>query len=350
MTFTAYAFNEDRVKSATASATLKIEKPLQPRIGKAYVISVGVNRTQSSPAWDLQYAANDARQMYKVVGDKLEATKQFAKVVRVRLVSDQAGKKQPKEAAATKAHVQAVLDVLAGRRVVDEQLKKEIPEIDGLEKAQPEDLVLLAFSSHGYTDPRGVFHFVLQEVDQPQQVTDALNRETLETNELSAWLREVDAGEIVMIVDACESEATVQAEGFKPGPMGSRGLGQMAYDKGMSILAASKSKQSAVERDGIRHGLLSYALVEEGLKRGLADFQPKDKRILMSEWLAYGEQEVPKLFREGESKGTIQRKGGPETARDGYHGARQTPPSYQQPVLFDFRRKQSDFTLALLPH
>jgi len=46
-------------------------------------------------------------------------------VVRIRLVSDET--EEPKEAGATKVHVQAVLDVLAGRRVVYEKLKKEIP-------------------------------------------------------------------------------------------------------------------------------------------------------------------------------------------------------------------------------
>lgn len=350
VTFTTYAFNEDRVKSATASATLKAEKELTPRTGKAYIISVGVNRTESSPAWDLQYAANDARQMYKVVGDKLEATKQFSEVVRIRLVSDQKGKEQPKEAAATKGHVQAVLDALAGRRAVDEQLKKEIPDIKKVERAQPEDLVMLAFSSHGYTDDRGVFHMVLADIGSqtPQeQITPELQQRSLSSDELSGWLREVDAGEMVMIVDSCHSAATVEAEGFKPGPMGSRGLGQMAYDKGMRILAASKSEQSAVEREGIKHGLLSYALVEEGLKRGLADFQPKDGKILMGEWLAYGEQEVPKLFQEGEAKGSIQRKGGPGTARDAYHGSKQTPPGYQQPVLFDFSKNQNQVVLSL---
>jgi WD40 repeat protein len=349
VTFTAYAFNEDRVKSATASATLKIEQPLKPRIGKAYVISVGVNRTESSPAWDLQYAANDAREMSEVVGDKLEGTKQFSQVVRIRLVSDEAGKEETNEAAATKVHVQAVLDVLAGRRAVGEQLKKEMPGIDDLEKAQPEDLVLLAVSSHGYTDDRGVFHMVLADIGPktPQdKVTPELQEKSLTSGELSGWLREVDAGEIVMVLDSCHSAATVEAEGFKPGPMGSRGLGQMAYDKGMRVLAASKSEQSAVEREGIKHGLLSYALVDEGLKQGLADFQPKDGKILMSEWLAYGEQEVPKLFQEGDSKGVIHRKGSPDTAKDGYHGSTRTPPRYQQPVLFDFNRSQNQVVLA----
>jgi hypothetical protein len=65
----------------------------------------------------------------------------------------------------------------------------------------------------------------------------------------------------------------------------------------------------------------------------------------MSEWLAWGEQEVPKLFYEGDSKGAIQRKGGPETAKDGYHGTKQSPLRYQQPVLFDFSKNQREYVL-----
>jgi WD40 repeat protein len=346
--FTAYGFNEDRVKSTTASATLTVDKPLQARMGKAYVISVGVNRTENISAWKLSYAANDARQMTKVVGDKLEATKQFRQVVRVRLVSDAPGKQQAGEAAATKENLKAVLDVLAGRRSVDEPLKREIPNIDEVTKAEPEDLVLLTFSSHGYTDDRGAFHIVLWDIgkDTPQDnVTPELQGNSLSSDVLSGWLREVDAGDMTMIVDACHSEATVAAEGFKPGPMGSRGLGQLAYDKGMRILAASKSNEEAMELGGnIKQGLLSYALVEEGLVEGKA---AKDGKVLMSGWLNYGAQEVPNLYKAGSVKGL---KGEQALAPNGrdiiYLGNDQAPPSYQEPVLFDFVRQKTDTVLS----
>jgi hypothetical protein len=201
----------------------------------------------------IAFTAKDARQMSQVLGDKLEGTRQFADVVRIRLVSDTPEQHEAGEAAATKAHLQAVLDVLAGRRKLDEQLKKEIPGIERVEKAEPEDLVLLSFSRHGYTDTRGVFHIVLWDIGKttPQdKITAALERNSLSSDVLSGWLRDVDAGEMTMIVDACHSEATVAAEGFKSGPMGSRGLGQLAYDKGMRILAASKSNEEAMELGG----------------------------------------------------------------------------------------------------
>jgi WD40 repeat protein len=348
VTFTAYAFNEDRVKSATASKVLELTSGLKVRMGKAYIISVGVNRTDSSPNWDLQYAANDARKLSEVVSQKLGATHQFGAVVPLVLVSDQPGQEKAGEAGATKVHLQAVLDVLAGRRAMDEQLKREIPNIEKVEKAQPEDLVLLAFSSHGYTDERGVFHMVLADIgkNEPQdRITEELQKRTLSSDELSGWLREVDAGELVMIVDTCHSEATVAYDGFKPGPMGSRGLGQLAYDKGMRILAASKSGQSAIELGGnIKEGLLSYALVHEGLEEGKA---AKDGKITMSGWLTYGAQEVPNLFSSGQAKGPKGEEPSVKNTRDIiYLGPDQAPPGYQQPVLFDFSKSTPDVVIS----
>jgi hypothetical protein len=309
-----------------------------------------VNRTESSPNWDLRYAANDARKMSELVSEKLRGAHQFSEVVPILLVSDQPGQEKKGEAEATTKHLQAVLDVLAGRRKVDEQLKKDIPGAEGLEKAEPEDLVLLTFSSHGYTDKRGVFHMVLADIGKGQsqdRITEELQKRTLSSDQISAWLREVDAGELVMIVDTCHSEATVAYDGFKPGPMGSRGLGQLAYDKGMRILAASKSGQSAIELGGnIKEGLLTYALVHEGLEEGKA---AKDGKITMSGWLAYGVQEVPNLFGSGKAKGPNGEKPTVQNTRDIiYLGPDQAPPSYQQPVLFDFARQSTDTLLAVI--
>src|SRR5437762_9743794 len=46
---------------------------------------------------------------------------------------------------------------------------------------------------------------------------------------------------------------------------------QLAYEKGMYILTAAQSYQAALEAAQLGHGLLTYALVEEGLKKGEAD-------------------------------------------------------------------------------
>lgn len=77
--------------------------------------------------------------------------------------------------------------------------------------------------------------------------------------------------------------------------MGSRGLGQLAYDKGMRILVASQIEDVALESRLLRQGLLTYALVEDGLEAWQADFQPEDPTIFLKEWLQYAVERVPKL-------------------------------------------------------
>jgi hypothetical protein len=127
-------------------------------------------------------------------------------------------------------------------------------------------------------------------------------RQVVSSDELAAWLREVDAGEMVLIVDACNSAAAVSGTEFKPAPMGSRGLGQLAYDKGMRVLTATQAENVALEDAALKQGLLSYALVQEGLRRGAADSLTRDGKLYLDEWLQYGVERVPRLYadvREG---------------------------------------------------
>jgi hypothetical protein len=112
----------------------------------------------------------------------------------------------------------------------------------------------------------------------------------------------------------------------------------------MRILAASKSNEEAMEVGGtIGQGLLTYALVKEGLLDRKA---AKDGKVYMSSWLNYGEQEVPNLYKSGKVKGP----GGEPVAPNGrdiiYLGPDKSPSAYQQPVLFDFNKQHTDTLLS----
>jgi len=87
---------------------------------------------------------------------------------------------------------------------------------------------------------------LVHEPDRAYPLRDLL-ASSINSDELSEWLRKIDAGEMVLIIDACQSAASVSGGGFKPGPMGSRGLGQLAYDKGMAVLAAAQADSAALE-------------------------------------------------------------------------------------------------------
>ena len=77
--------------------------------------------------------------------------------------------------------------------------------------------------------------------------------------------------------------------------MNSRGLAQLAYEKGMYILTAAQSYQAAQEVARIGHGLLTYSLVVEGLEKSMADFEPHDGQVTIREWLDYSVYRVPQM-------------------------------------------------------
>jgi hypothetical protein len=170
------------------------------------------------------------------------------------------------------------------------------------------------------------------------------------SEELSQWLKDVDAGEMAMIIDACHSAASVDQPGFKPGPMGDRGLGQLAYDKGMRILAATQADNVALESEKLGQGLLTYALVDEGLK-GHKAAPGGAGPITIGAWLRYAEQRVPKLYDEIQA-GKLKLVGfepyGPGralAAKDPLVDTvfyRYTADHAQTPALFDFHKQAAE--------
>jgi WD40 repeat protein len=336
--FSAYAFNDDRVKSETVRSTYKAPASIVARKGKAYVISMGVN-SHDNAAWNLNFAANDARLVSRTVSEKLAKSTQHQEVVAITLVSDGVNKQ------ASKAAMKAILDRMSGKPLdaVATALLQTIKGADKLQTATPDDLVLLSFSGHGFADDSGNFYLIPQDTGAGtgKNVTPELRQHSISSEELSIWLRDVDAGDMTMIVDACQSAASVQGNDFKPGPMGSRGLGQLAFDKGMRILAASQSDEEALEDGRIQQGLLSYALVRDGLDEQKADYKPADKKITLDEWLNYGVSRVPSLADDVKAGKLTAVKGAIPVSADG----KQKKASNQQPSLFDFAKGRREVLL-----
>jgi WD40 repeat protein len=335
--FTAYAFNDDRVKSATVQQTYIPANATVAGKPLAYIITVGVNH-HDNPAWDLRYAANDARQIGQNLATRLSGQGNYEAIVTIPLISEAAGARL-----GTKANLKAVLDVLAGRSAD----VSAIPLGRQLRQATPDDLVLISFSGHGYGEG-GSFYLIPGDTGAGvgRAITPELTARAISSDELSTWLREVDAGDLVLVVDACHSAATV-GEQFKPGPMGSRGLGQLAFDKGMRILAASQADDVALESDLIKQGLLSFALVQDGLVERRADHHPIDEKIMLEEWLRYGVSRVPSLAEEVEAGSLAPAPGASEGRGEviTFAGESMTKRVIQQPALFDFTKGRRDVVL-----
>ncbi len=110
-------------------------------------------------------------------------------------------------------------------------------------------------------------------------------------------MKDVDAGEMVTLIDACHSAASVPESFSGQALWAIVGFGQLAYDKGMQILAATQADDVALESEKQAQGLLTYALVDDGLKARKA--APEGKQaITISNWLHYAEMRVPELYDE----------------------------------------------------
>lgn len=288
---TAYSFNNDNIKSADATLSVNGAESLK-RTGTAYVFAVAINSYVNSQ-YDLRYAVADAKAFGEEFRQQQLKLGRFAKVEVVPLFDKDA----------TKTNILLALKRLAGSD--SPPLPAGVPSVlQSLHSAQPEDAVVVYFAGHG-TAQQNKFFLVPYDLGYQGSRTQ-LDRAALDTildhsisdRELEQAFEEVDAGQLLFIIDACNSGQALEAEEKRRGPMNSKGLAQLAYEKGMYILTAAQSYQAALETPQRGHGYLTYALVEEGLNTASADVDPRDGEVTVREWLDYATQRVPQLQEE----------------------------------------------------
>jgi len=286
---TAYAFNKDNVKSKDAQLALTGADSLK-RAGTVYIIAVGINE-YTNPQYNLKYAVADAQSFGEEVRTRVSQVAHFDRVEVVPLINENA----------TKANILAALKRLAG--AAEPPTLKAGP-LDQLKRAEPEDTVVIYFAGHGTAQAQR-FYLIPNDLGYTGERTK-LNEQGLKTIlehsisdlELEQAVEGMDAEHLVLIIDACNSGQALEAEEKRRGPMNSKGLAQLAYEKGMYILTAAQSYQAALEAAQLGHGLLTYALVEEGLKTAIADNEPKDGVVSAREWLDFATERVPQMQEE----------------------------------------------------
>lgn len=356
--FTAYAFNSDKVKSTTTEPfNFPIPKEIaaSKKKGRAFVVSIGVNASETA-GFDLQYAANDARKMQEIIGGKLIAdNSKYSEVIQIPLISDYKTAEYPAVNTAQKEIIRGVFSLLSGNKgEVSDEILKQIPDFEKIKPVEPEDTLIISFSGHGYADTSGIFYLLPNDIGESFSVkTESLNK-TISSDELSLWMQDITASEMIMIIDACHSSAAVQGDGFKPGPMGSRGLGQLAYDKDMKILSATQANNVALELESLKQGLLSYALLQDGIVDSLAD-SDKDKQLFPAEWLEFAEKRVPQLYEEVKSRKRSILIEGKIATDEGVKSVfvketnQKSNLNLQQPSVFDFKRRKAKNSLFVMP-
>jgi uncharacterized caspase-like protein len=173
--------------------------------------------------------------------------------------------------------------------------------IEKIKAAQPEDAVIVYYAGHG-TAQEQRFYLIPHDLGYDGSRTEitrmglqAILSHSISDIELEQAFADMDAGLILMVIDACNSGQALEAEEKRRGPMNSKGLAQLAYEKGMYILTAAQSYQAALEAEQLGHGYLTFTLVEEGLKSAAADNQPQDNQVVLREWLDYATERVPRM-------------------------------------------------------
>jgi WD40 repeat protein len=318
----AYAFNRDNVKSKDAELRVTGADSLK-RPGTAYILAIGVN-VYSNPQYNLKYAVADATAFGEEVQRQQHQIANYEHIEVAPLLNEQA----------TKVNILRALKRLAGSQ--DSWPAGSPAALEKLKPTQPEDAVFIYFAGHGTAHgPR--FYLLPHDLGYlgERNKLDAAGLQTilehgLSDEELERAVEGIDADKFLMVIDACNSGQALEAEEQRRGPMNSKGLAQLAYEKGMYILTAAQSYQAAQEASQLGHGLLTYALVEEGLKQTAADSDPTDGEVRVREWFDYASRRVPNMQLEKmkQARGvglTLSFVTGEERAPDPVRPVTQTP-------------------------
>jgi WD40 repeat protein/uncharacterized caspase-like protein len=284
---TAYAFNRDNIKSADAELVVTGAEPLR-RKGTVYVLAIGINQ-YANKDYNLNYAVADAQAFAEELARQQTKLGEYAKVEVIPLLDREA----------TKSNLLAALQKLSGET---KPAAAPLPaSLQKLQPAQPEDAVFVYYAGHGTAaGPR--FYLIPHDLGYTGSRTEldeaglkTVLEHSISDRELEQAFEKIDAGRLLLVIDACNSGQALEAEEKRRGPMNSKGLAQLAYEKGMYVLTASQGYQAAQEAAQLGHGFLTYALVEEGLKTAAADNSPKDGEVVLREWLDYATLRVPQM-------------------------------------------------------
>lgn len=286
--FTAYAFNYDDIKSSDESLIVTGAENLR-RKGTIYIFAVGIGK-YANPAFNLSYIESDVKLFGEVLRIKQSEINSGDRIKVLPLLDENA----------TKSNILETLKALAGKS----EIASALPFPEQPRKVEPEDTVIVYFSGHGVAiDNR--FYMIPYDLGYAGKRSELyeerfkeLTRNFVSDQELEEAFRGVDARNLLLIVDACNSGQALESKEKRQGPMNSKGLGQLAQDKGIYILTASQREEEAYVSSTLKHSYLTYALVEEGLKSAKADNKPADGQLVLREWFDYAETRVPQLRQE----------------------------------------------------
>jgi hypothetical protein len=154
--------------------------------------------------------------------------------------------------------------VLVDRDATTANIREAFGEIR--QKAKPDDLVLIYFSSHGYPrdlDPTGLSYVLTYDTDTSTQArVFATALQMVELAELGRW---VLARDYVLLLDTCFSGAARAGVTGAIVPSGSNGLDPLQGLKGSGnrvVISASRADERSYEDPTTKHGYFTRYLLD----------------------------------------------------------------------------------------
>ena len=291
-----YSYDEQGKKSA--DATLDCEGPKTVPPGVLHLLMVGINTYKSDPSLQLTYAEADANLM----GEVFAAQRAQINREEQEMVSHPEWKYAPEDRetidrASGPVDLRPLLSAKATRKNILNTIAKLVSE------AQPQDTIIIFFAGHGITRGK-TFYFPASDISGfderytldtvPEQI---LASGSISDKDLEAALEPLDVRSSALIMDACESgQLLLASTDTRRGQVDAHGFAQLAFEKGIALLAAAPSKSEAKEGSDIGHGWLTYALAFQGLENAKARVSEVNGNIYLGDLLSYADKEVPKYI------------------------------------------------------
>jgi WD40 repeat protein len=304
----AVAFNQDGIQSQERTWDLPLDKILRMSpFSTLFVLAVGVSEYQDR-RYNLDFPASDATVFEKA----LDHSSSDWAAQQTRLMDWNA---HPSILEASNQLNElprhTVVKLLVNEQATKSSILSAIQDL--VTSAKPEDAVILYFSGHGVVADQHFYflpHDSAIQADPQKLIPPLVIRKAAATvlsdSDLESALQDLNVAHAALIFDACESGQVLAGSELR-GPRLYPGLGRLAYEKGIYLLAASEESEPAAQLKELNQSVLTYALVEEGLL-GLhaADANPRDGTIDLREWLSYANGRVPSLIAD-----TLKKRSGP---------------------------------------
>jgi hypothetical protein len=243
-------------ESKRATETFAGDGPLP----KLHVVAVGINK-YSDPRLTLGYSVPDAK---AIVDQMQRAAKGAFSAVEVRALYDNQ---------ATRANIIAALKGLTG---VDEN-----------------DVVVVYLAGHGIVV--GDDWIFLPHEAKMQKKFEDYRKGAITAREMQDALVAAQAQRVLVMIDSCQSGATVETFFERQQNFERRYIRNFSRVAGVTVIAASRRDQEAIELPSLGHGLFTYVVLK-GLE-GDADDAPRDGTVTAHEIVQYAQ--VPMAFALG---------------------------------------------------